>query len=89
MREASEEKNEGARNPGFTNPEQRRRRAESLLPWRAFVSGVRSSPLLATAVHPAFLRPRHPRAELLRRLLPMSSAAGLLQKRRPAPGTGG
>lgn len=48
---------------------------------RAFVSGVRSSPLLATAVNPAFLRPRSPSAELLRRLLSISSVAGLLQKK--------
>lgn len=48
---------------------------------RAFVSGVRSSPLLATAVNPAFLRPRFPSAELLRRLLPTSTVAGLLQKK--------
>ena len=48
---------------------------------RAFVSGVRSSSLLATADNPAFLRPLSPSAELLRQLLPVSPVARLLQKK--------
>lgn len=45
MREALEEKNEGAKSPGVKNPEQRRRRATDPLALKAFVSAVRFSPL--------------------------------------------
>lgn len=91
MREASEEKNEGAKSPGVKNPEQRRRRATVPLVLRAFVSGVRSGPLLAKSLQPRlFPKPSVPQYGLLRRrlLLSISTVAGLLQKKgglRPVP----
>lgn len=84
MREASEEKNEGAKSPGVKNPEQRRRRATVPLVLRAFVSGVRSSPLLAKSRQPRlFPKPSVPQCGLLRwrLLLSISTVAGVLREK--------
>lgn len=84
MREASEEKNEGAKSPGVKNPEQCRRRATVPLVLRAFVSGVRSSPLLVRSHQPRlFPKPSVPQCGLLRwrLLLSISTVAGSLQKK--------
>lgn len=84
-RDASEEKNDGARSPGVTNPEQRRPRATVPLALRAFVSGVRSSPLPAKSRQPRLFPPSDPQCRAA-----AAAAAAINEPRgRAAPGRGG